>query len=121
VSTENFVKFVRDKIKSSYPSLTECYITGKKTNLEVHHLYPISVLIREWESSVDPSLSKEEKRLLLLKEHPELFDTDNCIVLHKSQHTLLHKLYGKTYPVSSVGKVRQWVETRRKQFYKETS
>ena len=112
----NFVKKVRDRIKVFYPPRDECYITGNTTSLEVHHLFPISLIIREWEKTVSKSLDVEKKLEKLFVEHPELFDSRNCVVLHKQQHEYLHQLFGKQY--TDVEKVRQWIEKRREKLYK---
>jgi len=113
---DKLARKVRLKIKSMYVNKKqgkECYVTGKKDNLEVHHLYPIASIVRDWEKTLTEDLTDDEKLAKIEKELPELFTEDNLIILCKEEHKLLHEIFGRTYARKQIPKVKEWLEKRR--------
>lgn len=119
MKTTDFVKFVRAKIKSYYPEKKECYVTGKTTDLEIHHLYCLSKLVEEFRK-FRPDFSEENKEQLrdeFLAKYSFIYDVNLMYVLTKEEHLLVHRIFGWNYEPRQYEDVRNFINKRREKLY----
>jgi hypothetical protein len=111
------VKWLRDKMKSSYKQKEPCYICGQTELIELHHLYSVSELWNTWISKNAITIESDEHVVL----HREQFFEDNkdkltndvLYSLCKKHHLRLHYLFGQTYSNFTAERVRSWLEKQK--------
>lgn len=115
------VKYIRDKVKSSYPVKTECYICGAVDELHFHHYNSLAELYKRWTATNNFNVTSKEEILevrdLFISEHwKELVELG--ATLCKKHHELLHKLFGKNPKLETSEKQHRWVDKQRAKKYK---
>ena len=115
------VKYVRDGIKSKYPLREECYISGLKDNLQLHHFQTVTELWEKWKKennitikNVDDVLYYREQ---FYKEHEHALLEDVVTLSSYWHNEKLHAIYGKNPPLYTAPKQRKWVELMRQKNY----
>jgi len=107
-----FVKQIRDKQRSTEKPKIECFVTRKKVNLELHHLYSLSDLVNTFLLTRKLTNSnRTELRDEFLKLNKE--KVDEQYVLTKEVHARLHNIFGGKYSQGVVPKVRIWLARQR--------
>lgn len=115
------IKYIRDLAKSSYKKGTECYICGSKENLQFHHFYSLTELWNKFKRKVNIKIETIQdildwREVFKSAHHTEIYD--ETITLCKFHHMeRLHKIYGKSPPLSTAIKQKKWCELRREKEY----
>ncbi len=115
-----FVKKVRARAKTQYHKLKqmECFVCGSSTNLELHHVIPLSVIIKEYLNQKEGGGKTDEKLVsLILEECTEIFMPKNCITLCKIHHSSLHNLFGMSYSRKTAEKTRTYLIKQKEKVY----
>lgn len=110
------VKWVRDKAKAAYDKKDTCYICACTTDLELHHLLSITILLEEWASSNNYDISTDEGILevrdqFIEEHHKELYD--QVYTLCNKHHVKLHSIYGKKPLQATASKQERWIELQK--------
>ena len=110
------VKWVRDRAKAAYEKKTECFICGGSTELELHHLHSVTILLDKWARARGYDISTDEGIVAVrdefISEHRvELYD--QVYTLCNRHHVALHGVYGKAPRPGSEPKQAHWIETQR--------
>ena len=110
------VKWVRDRAKAAYDKKDTCYICGTKEDLELHHVYSITLLLQGWAEKMGYDISTDEGILAVRDEfietyHKELYDDVYTLCNH--HHVKLHGVYGKKPPAHTVDKQVRWIEMQK--------
>lgn len=110
------VKWVRDKAKSAYEKADTCYICGSSTDLELHHLHSVTLLLDTWASLKGYDISTDEGILAVRDEfieahHDEIYN--KVYTLCNKHHIALHSVYGKAPQPGSEPKQERWIEARK--------
>ena len=76
----------------------KCFLTGQTDQLEIHHLTPLNIIIKnvlsEFDGGID-SLYKDNNIELFDERILDIHTQDGiCVILNKDIHSLFHKLYG---------------------------
>ena len=78
----------------------KCFLTGRTDCLEIHHLTPLNVIIKnillDFDNNVDLLCKDSNIKLFdekILRAHAQ---ENVCVILNKDIHSLFHKLYGYT-------------------------
>lgn len=113
------VKWVRDKAKAAYQKDTECFICGADTNLDLHHLHSISVLLEEWCKDKGIVLNTDEDVIAIRDQ----FIAEHYIEIYKKVYTLcndhhvkLHQVYGKSPGNHTANKQETWIYIQKDKF-----
>lgn len=110
------VKWVRDRAKAAYDKKDCCYICGTTTDLELHHLQSITLLLNEWAERKAYDISTDEGILAVrdefIEEHREQI-YDWVYTLCNKHHVKLHGVYGKAPTLASAPKQRRWIEIQK--------
>ncbi len=111
------VKYVRDKAKARYEKGTECFICGETTQLDFHHFYSLSPLLKKWAEEKGYHLEDiRDWRDEFINEHiEELYD--ETVTLCHAHHLKLHSIYGRNPTLTSAKKQKRWVGIQRDKFY----
>ena len=110
------VKWVRDRAKSAYEKQDQCWICGTSTDLELHHLHSITVLLERWAKLQGHDITTDEGILAVRDEfikqhHSEIYE--QVYTLCNRHHVQLHGVYGKTPQPGSEPKQARWLEIQR--------
>jgi 5-methylcytosine-specific restriction endonuclease McrA len=110
------VKWVRDRAKAAYEKKTECCVCGSATDLELHHLHSVTILLDKWSEAKGYDISTDAGILAVrdefIDEHRvELYD--QVYTLCNRHHVALHSVYGKAPRPGSEPKQAHWIETQR--------
>ena len=113
------IKYIRDRAKSKYEKGTECYICGTDKELDFHHYYTLSPLLKQWlkkKSQERPAHYTDEYIVVWRDEFiednwKELYD-DTVTICHK-HHMELHRLYGRNPGLGTAKKQMRWVVFKR--------
>jgi len=110
------VKWVRDRAKAAYEKKTECCVCGSATDLELHHLHSVTILLDKWSEAKGYDISTDAGILAVrdefIEEHQvELYD--QVYTLCNRHHVALHSVYGKAPRPGSEPKQAHWIETQR--------
>lgn len=110
------VKWVRDRAKAAYEKKTECCVCGSATDLELHHLHSVTILLDKWSEAKGYDISTDAGILAVrdefISEHQvELYD--QVYTLCNCHHVALHSVYGKAPRPGSEPKQAHWIETQR--------
>ena len=57
------VKWVRDRAKAAYEKKTQCCVCGSATDLELHHLHSVTILLDKWSEARGYDISQVECQL----------------------------------------------------------
>ena len=109
----DLVKYIRDRAKSKYEKGTECHICASTDNLDFHHFYSLSPLLRKW-ATANRKKAKEvlEWRDEFIEAHmDELYK--HAVTLCHTHHLALHSIYGKDPGLGTAKKQARWVEIQR--------
>jgi 5-methylcytosine-specific restriction endonuclease McrA len=110
------VKWVRDRAKAAYEKKTECCVCGSATDLELHHLHSVTILLDKWSEAKGYDISTDAG---ILAVRDEFIDThrvelyDQVYTLCNRHHVALHSVYGKAPRPGSEPKQAHWIETQR--------
>ena len=110
------VKWVRDRAKAAYEKKTECCVCGSATDLELHHLHSVTILLDKWSEAKGYDISTDAGILAVRDEfiddhRVELYD--QVYTLCNRHHVALHSVYGKAPRPGSEPKQAHWIETQR--------
>lgn len=113
------VKYIRDKAKAKYKKGTSCEICGSTEQLDFHHFFTLSPLLREWlkeKQKERPDHYVDEYIVIWRDEFIEDKETelynDTATLCHK-HHLELHRLYGRNPALVTAKKQMRWVEIQR--------
>ncbi len=115
---KDFIKYVRAKAKTQYHKYkkNECWVCKSNIMLELHHVYPLAELIWDWverKGIINPTNEDRLREELFNDVGAQIFNEENLITLCKIHHTNLHRLFGKTYGVKIVEKVKNYLKKQR--------
>jgi hypothetical protein len=110
------VKWVRDKAKAAYDKKDTCYICATGIDLELHHVYSITILLENWALENGYDISTDDGILAVRDEfiethHKELYD--DVYTLCNKHHVKLHSIYGKKPPQHTATKQTRWIELQK--------
>ena len=110
------VKWIRDKAKGAYEKDNHCFVCGVETDLELHHLGSVTLLLEKWCKEKNIVLKTDEDVLEIRDEfiahhHKELYK--DVYTLCNPHHVLLHSVFGKAPALHSVDKQRNWLEIQK--------
>jgi len=110
------VKWIRDKAKSAYQKQDQCFVCGVENDLELHHLGSVTLLLERWCRDRGLVLRTDDDVLNIRDEFIENHQTElykDVYTLCNHHHVLLHSVFGKAPPLSSVAKQRNWIEIQK--------
>ena len=110
------VKWIRDKAKAAYEKQSQCYVCGTSTDLELHHLHSITILLNRWADRKGYDISTDDGILAVrdefIAEHRiELYDL--VYTLCNKHHVALHGVYGKAPAFGSEERQKNWIEKQK--------
>lgn len=110
------VKWIRDKAKGAYEKGDYCFVCNTETDLELHHLGSITLLLEKWCKDKNIILKTDEDVLEIRDEfianhNQELYK--DVYTLCNPHHVLLHSVFGKAPALHSVEKQRNWLEIQK--------
>lgn len=110
------VKWIRDKAKAAYEKQSTCYVCGTSTDLELHHLHSITILLNRWADRKGYDISTDDGILAVrdefIAEHRiELYDL--VYTLCNKHHVALHGVYGKAPAFGSEERQKNWIEKQK--------
>lgn len=110
------VKWVRDRAKSAYTKQDRCWVCGSQSDLELHHLHSITVLLERWAKHCGYDISTDQGILAVRDEfieqhHSEIYEQVYTLCNH--HHVQLHGVYGKTPQPGSEPKQARWLQIQR--------
>lgn len=113
------IKYVRDKAKSAYEKMPNCFICGTTEELELHHTSSLTNLFEKWtsENSIDISTDEavvEVRDEFIEKFHKEIYE--EVFTLCLKHHQKLHSIYGKAPLLSTASKQVAWIHKQRDKF-----
>jgi 5-methylcytosine-specific restriction endonuclease McrA len=116
-----FTKYVRAKAKTEYHKFKKdrCWVCGSTKQLELHHVYPLSQLIRDYlqEKGINKPVNDPNLREQIFKDcGDKIFSEKNLITLCKIHHSNIHRLYGQTYPGKLAPKVQTYLMKQKEKF-----
>ena len=113
------IKYIRDRAKSKYQKGTECEICGTDIELDFHHFYSLSPLLKQWlkkKQRERPEHYTDEYIVVwrdeFIEDNWEELYNDTVTLCHK-HHMELHKLYGRNPGLGTAKKQMRWVEFQR--------
>lgn len=110
------VKWVRDKAKAAYDKKEFCYICGATEDLELHHLYSITLLLEEWSEKNSYDISTDDGILAVRDEFIAAYEKeifDDVYTLCNKHHVKLHGIYGKKPAKHTAVKQARWLELQK--------
>lgn len=113
------IKYIRDRAKSKYQKGSECYICGKDTELDFHHFYSLSPLLKQWlaKKQKERPLHYTDEYIVIWRDefieecHTELYD--EAVTICHQHHLQLHSIYGRNPSLGTAKKQKRWVEIQR--------
>jgi 5-methylcytosine-specific restriction endonuclease McrA len=113
------VKWVRDRAKAAYEKKTQCCVCGDTTDLELHHLHSVTILLDKWSQAKGYDISTDEGIVAVrdefIDEHRvELYE--QVYTLCNRHHVALHGVYGKAPRPGSEPKQAHWIEMQRAKY-----
>ena len=110
------VKWIRDRAKKAYEKDSQCFVCGTESDLELHHLSSVTLLLEKWCKERNIVLNTDEDVLEVRDE----FISDHQTELYKDvytlcnhHHVLLHGVFGKAPQLNSASKQRTWLELQK--------
>ena len=118
------VKWVRDRAKAAYVKQDKCFVCGSNTDLELHHLNSVTLLLNKWAAEKGYDIDTDEGILAVRDEfieehHTELYDL--VFTLCNNHHVMLHNIYGKIPTAPSVPKQQKWLQLQKDKFEGNTA
>ncbi len=110
------VKWVRDRAKAAYEKKTQCCVCGSTTDLELHHLHSVTILLDKWSEAKGYDISTDAGILAVRDEFIDMHQVelyDQVYTLCNRHHVALHSVYGKAPRPGSEPKQAHWIETQR--------
>ena len=112
------IKYIRDYIKKDYKLKDKCYICNSRDKLELHHLFSVSQLFKQWCSEnkvteIDTVEKITSLREIFAVDCKESLDHHNLYTLCKTHHQRLHNIYGQNYSNHLVPKIKNWLEIQK--------
>lgn len=117
------VKWVRDKAKSAYTKQDSCFICKTETDLELHHLASITLLLENWARSKSYDISTDDGILSVRDEFIESHRAeiyDDVYTLCNKHHVALHSVFGKAPALNSADRQRTWIEIQKQKAMSKT-
>ena len=110
------VKWIRDKAKAAYEKQPNCYVCNSESDLELHHLHSITILLNRWADRKGYDISTDDGILAVrdefIAEHRiELYDL--VYTLCNKHHVALHGVYGKAPAPGSEERQKNWIEKQK--------
>lgn len=107
------IKHIRDRAKSRYEKGTECFICGSTKDLDFHHFYSLSPLLRRWMklNRLQPEDVLEFRDEFIETHKAEMFE--HTVTLCHEHHLQLHSVYGKNPGLGTAKKQKRWTEIQR--------
>ena len=110
------VKWIRDKAKAAYEKQSHCYVCNSASDLELHHLHSITILLNRWADRKGYDISTDDGILSVrdefIAEHRiELYDL--VYTLCNKHHVALHGVYGKAPAPGSEERQKNWIEKQK--------
>ena len=113
------VKYIRDRAKSKYKKGDSCEICDATQQLDFHHFYSLSPLLRSWlkeKQKIRPEHYTDEYIIIWRDEFieekwAELYD--HTVTLCHTHHLQLHSIYGRNPDLATAKKQMRWVEIQR--------
>ena len=117
-----FTKFVRAKAKTYYHKYKQdkCWVCGSKDKLELHHVYPLAELIKDYlkdKGIISPDNNEQLREDIFNDVGDKIFNDENLITLCKIHHTNVHRLFGKTYSGKVAEKVKNYLTKQREKLH----
>lgn len=106
------VKWVRDKAKAAYDKKDTCHICGTTVDLELHHVYSITLLLEEWSEAKGYDISTDEGILAVRDEFIEAHQKEIYELVYtlcNRHHVKLHGIYGKKPAKNTADKQVRWI------------
>lgn len=106
------IALMRDGIKANYKKGSCCEICGCETELELHHYFTVSLLVKNFAKEFHLDFNDEE---VVLDNRTAFYEkywhelVDDIVTLCAEHHKLLHKVYTKEPPLSTASKQKNWV------------
>jgi hypothetical protein len=115
-----YVKIVRDGMKSKYKDKEPCYICGSVENIELHHIYSVAELWNTW-VKVNKLVIEDGNHVFTIRKQFEAdnidkLSNDNLYSLCKPHHAKLHQIYGKSYSNYMGERVKSWLDKQRDKY-----
>ena len=110
------VKWIRDKAKAAYEKQSHCYVCNTASDLELHHLHSITILLNRWSDHKGYDISTDDGILAVrdefIAEHrTELYDL--VYTLCNRHHVTLHGVFGKAPALGSESRQKNWIEKQK--------
>ena len=110
------VKWIRDKAKRAYEKQEHCWVCGTTTDLELHHLHSITLLLQRWAKQKNYDVTTdsgilEHRDEFIAEHHNELYNL--VYTLCNQHHVMLHRVFGKTPKWNSHHKQQHWLQIQR--------
>lgn len=110
------IKWVRDRAKSAYEKKSECFICGTNEELELHHVNSLTNLFDLWARRKGYSTETDDDVLKIRDEfidthHSEIYE--EVFTLCSKHHMNLHRVYGKSPPLTTAKKQILWIEKQK--------
>ena len=107
------IKYIRDRAKSAYEKGSSCEICGETENLDFHHYYTLSPLLRAWlqKKKYKAEDVLEYRDEFIAENHAEMYE--HTVTLCHTHHLQLHSIYGKDPNLGTAKKQMRWVQIQR--------
>lgn len=113
------VKYIRDRAKSKYEKGDSCEICDATQQLDFHHFYSLSPLLKSWlkeKQKIRPEHYTDEYIIIwrdefIEEKKAELYD--HTVTLCHTHHLQLHSIYGRNPSLATAKKQMRWVEIQR--------
>lgn len=110
------VKWIRDGAKAAYDKMPTCHICGTSEDLELHHLYSLTLLLNKWSDEKNYDISSDEAVLeirdeFILEHQSEIYE--HVYTLCNKHHVALHSIYGKAPAIGSEMRQKRWIDIQR--------
>jgi hypothetical protein len=116
------IKNVRDRVKANYKKGDKCEICDSTERLEFHHFTSLTALWNKWKRENNIVIKDTDDMLkygdMFTDQYTFELLEDTVTLCHYHHAERLHKIYGKTPPLSTAKKQRNWVKIQREKFLK---
>lgn len=113
------IKWVRDKAKSAYIKMPECYICATKEDLELHHTNGMQNMWDAWVAKNNYIVETDEhvvelREQFIAEHHTQIYI--DVFTLCAQHHLKLHAVYGKSPPLVTAKKQVLWINKQKEKF-----
>lgn len=110
------ISIMRDGIKSRYRRGDCCAICASNDDLELHHYFTVSQLVKKFAKEnhldfTDEEITLSNREAFYKQYERELIE--EVVTLCQHHHQLLHKVYTKEPPLFSANKQKVWVQKQK--------